>query len=699
MCWYPQDAPGPWGLIRAAAAILICLLILPSSWSTGAADVESTTTSPSEAVKELERLSHFVVPTVESASKYEQPSTRAPALVTVVTEEEIKRYGYRTLADILRSVPSFDMTYDRNYDYVGIRGFNREDYNNRVLLLVDGHRVNNSLSDGAYIDTAFLLDTALIKKVEVVSGPGSVLYGNNAMFGVINVFTRRGAEIHGVEVSGWGGSQNTGQGRITIGDKLTNGMLDGLEFLLSGSIYESSGQKNLFYKEFNTPDFNNGIAENGDDDEYKSMFTSVSYKDTIGLEGGYIWREKGNPTAPGAITDTNSLAYPFGAAFNDPGTRTTDQRAYAALKFTHEFPWELNVSARLYYDWSDFDGAGVFKNPTYVTQTIHNLQTGQWWGSELQVDRLFLDRYRITLGGEYRDDFEQHQQYTSSVTGPLGPLMEQTRQSKGVYLEGDAGLLASTNLHVNAGVRYDKYGDFNGTANPRVALIYSPFEQSTFKAIYGTAFRVPNFYEITLASPTLGLTREKITTYELVYEQGIGDHLRSSVAGFYNDMKDLISLQPDPTIGLSYQNVQGADARGLELALQGNWGGSNGMLARLSYTLQKTRDKTTGEVLTDSPENLVKFNLSVPVWAHKLYASAELQYTGDRKTLAGTEAGDFTVLNLTLFSRNIVKGLELSLSVYNVFDRHYSDPATPFHVQDVIPQDGRLVYGKLTYRF
>jgi iron complex outermembrane receptor protein len=107
----------------------------------------------------------------------------------------------------------------------------------------------------------------------------------------------------------------------------------------------------------------------------------------------------------------------------------------------------------------------------------------------------------------------------------------------------------------------------------------------------------------------------------------------------------------------------------------------------------------TDQILTDSPEHLFKLNLSVPVFQEKLIASAEFQYTSQRATLLGTEAGGFGVVNVTLLSRNLAKGLDLSVSVYNVLDRRYSDPATPFHVQDVIPQDGRLVLGKLTYRF
>jgi len=79
------------------------------------------------------------IPSVYAASKYDQKVTQAPSYVTIITSDEIAAYGYRTLAEILESVPGFYVTYDRNYDYLGVRGFSRPgDYNSRVLLLVDG---------------------------------------------------------------------------------------------------------------------------------------------------------------------------------------------------------------------------------------------------------------------------------------------------------------------------------------------------------------------------------------------------------------------------------------------------------------------------------------------------------------------------------------------------------------------------------
>jgi len=252
-------------------------------------------------------------------------------------------------------------------------------------------------------------------------------------------------------------------------------------------------------------------------------------------------------------------------------------------------------------------------------------------------------------------------------------------------------------------VRYDQYGDFDSTVNPRLALIYNPIGQAVLKAIYGTAFRAPNFFEVTYSDrSTPTLKPETIATYELVYEQGIGNHLRSSVAGFYNQIDDLIFLG-----NLGYQNVSGAEAKGVELSLDAFW--PSGVRGRVSYSFQQTEDSSTGQVLTDSPQNMAKLNLSVPLWKDKIFASLELQYLSQRTTMqfnpttyateAGADTAGYAVVNLTLFSQNLVKGLDFSASIYNLLDQGYSEPSTPQHVQNAIPQDGRAFRIKLTYRF
>src|SRR4029077_19106034 len=115
----------------------------------------------------------------------------------------------------------FYITNDHNYSFVGVRGFSRPgDYNTRLLLLVDGTRINDNIYDEALVEEAFLLDAALIERVEIVRGPGAAVYGNNAFFGVINVITRRGRNLEGGEIALDGGSHESGGGRATYGRRL-----------------------------------------------------------------------------------------------------------------------------------------------------------------------------------------------------------------------------------------------------------------------------------------------------------------------------------------------------------------------------------------------------------------------------------------------------------------------------------------------
>lgn len=628
--------------------------------------------SPDYADMDLSELMKIPVVT---ASKFEQDAAEAPSSITVITSEEIKRYGYRTLADILATVQGFYISYDRNYDYLAASGVNLGDFNSRVLLLVNGHRLNSDLNDSAYIDTTFILDVDLIDRVEIIRGPGSVLYGNNAFFGVINVITREGKQVNGAEVSGTYGSFNTYSGRVTIGTQLTNGF----RLMLSGTLYNSDGPENLFYPQFNTPAQNNGVAHKLDDDGFGSFFGSVGYKD-LTLEGAFIDRQKGNPTAQ------------YDTTFNDPRLRTDDDRSYVTLKYAHNFENDLNASADIYYDRSDFS----IQYPE-VPLLFAEQETGEWAGGEVQLNQKIFDRHILTVGAEYRDDFRQDRKVFEPGTSNIFTDVHSSRRNYGIFAQGE--FVVMTNLHADVGIRYDQYGHFDPSFSPRAAVIYNPFQRSTFKFIYGTAFRDPNFVE--LSDPRFqDIKREKITSYDLVYEQGILPNLSSSVSGYYNHMDDLINFQNG-----TFTNFN-ADTLAMELALEGKW--QNGFQTRLSYTLQHTQNLDTETGLPDSPMQLVKLNAVAPVWRDKLFAGLEVLYTSKRhtvytdfsgQTLAGPDVPGYAVVNLTLFSQNLVKNLEVSASIYNLLDNAYYDPSSSFHLQNAIQQDGRTFRVKITYRF
>ena len=651
-----------------------------------AAPAGNTKQAPDLTQYSLEQLMQIQVPEVETASKFEQKATEAPADTTVITSDEIKKYGWRTLGDLLETVPGFYISNDRDFQFVGVSGVNLGDANSRILLLVNGHRINNDLDDSAPVDTSFILDLDLIDRVEIIRGPGSVLYGNNAFFAVINVITRQGKDINGVEGSGTYGSYDEGSGRATVGGQFTNS----LRFLLSGTIYNNNGVDDLFIPQFQN--INNGIAHHMDADNYQSFFGSVSYWD-LTLEGAYINRQQINPTAV------------QGSSFNNPQLQSIDDRSYVTLNYAHQFGGGWDVLGDLYYDRSekeqDFPLPSSPTPPGAPETTLERLrEAGQWAGSEVQVNKKIFDKDTLTFGGEYRNDFEQNLniQETGATTG--SGSLQTNRQNYAIFGQADVAVL--DNLRLNAGVRYDQYGTYTPNWSPRAALIYNPWQQSTFKFIYGTAFRDPNILELTLARNP-DVKPEKIDSFEFIYEQGINRFLRSSVMAYYNRLDDLIGL------GASGADTNfNAETLGLEPALEAQW---NDFSARLSYSLQRTQNRETGVGLPDSPENMVKLNVSAPLYRDKLFAGLEVLYTSQSKTevysftpaptvTPGPNSPGFAIVNLTLFSHNLfIKNLELSASVYNLFNTKYFEPTSNFHLEPFIQQDGITFRIKATYRF
>lgn len=254
------------------------------------------------------------------------------------------------------------------------------------------------------------------------------------------------------------------------------------------------------------------------------------------------------------------------------------------------------------------------------------------------------------------------------------------------------------------GARYDAYDSFGGTTNPRLAAIYDLTQDTTFKLIYGTAFRAPSAYELyyqdgsQTQKPSLHLDPETITTYEAVVEQQFSREFRGTVTGFYYVMKDLIGQYQDPGDGLLvFRNLEEEEARGVEAALEGRW--DRGWRSRVSYTYAQAWDKATKATLVDSPNHLAKFNLIAPLGHEGLFAGLEVLYDSKSKTLAGSYVDDFVLTNLTLTYVSPSKRVELSASIYNLFDTRYAYPGFGEHAQDALEQDGRTFRVKVTYRF
>jgi outer membrane receptor for ferrienterochelin and colicins len=624
---------------------------------------------------------------VVGASRYEQKLTEAPSFVSIVTKDDIKRFGYRNLNDVLRSIPGVFTSYDRNYNYAGVRGLSPPgDYNTRILLVVDGHRVNNNVYDEAQIGNQFPIDIDLVERVEFVRGPSSSLYGSNAFFGILNVVTRRGGDLEGAELSASAASYQTYKGRATYGRAFSRGP----ELLLSGTASDSQGQ-NLFFPAYDDPATNNGVAVDADGEKFWNAFAKVAWGDFT-LEGVAGSRKKNVPTGA------------YGTTFNDNRTATWDDTYSLDLRYEREFSGGVDVTARLFWDDYHYYGDFVF-DPVLNKDDAK----GKWWGAEIQARKKAWDRHIFTGGVEYRGNTQQDQK--NYDVDPSFVYLDDTRSSYvwSAYLQGEFRLLP--NLILNAGLRYDDYQTFGGNWSPRVGLIWAPWEKTAVKLLYGSAFRIPNVYELYYSdgvalAPNPALNPETIDTYEAVLEQFVelfGVQWKGTAAGYSYKIKDLITAlpyPPDPDNFTQFQNSDTIDAYGVELELDGRI--ASGLGGRASYSYQKSEVQGTEGSLVNSPRSTAKLALFLPVWQQKVSLNPEVQYYSSRKTTPGraTESvGGYTVVNLTLFTQELLKGLELSATAYNLLDKNYADPAGAELTEDVIQQDGLNFRVKATYRF
>jgi len=612
---------------------------------------------------------------VYGASERLQPVTEAPASVSFITAEEIARYGYRTLADILRSVRGMYVTNDRNFSLIGTRGFAKPgDYNSRILLLVNGHRVNDNVFGQAEIGAEFGLDPAMFERVEIIRGPASSIYGDSAFFAVVNVITRTGASLGGGSMTLETGTLGTRLARAAVGHRLANGV----DVALAATYEQSAGVQRLYFPAFDAPATNNGVAEGLDGEGVKQFYGRLAFNG-LTVTGAYGSRQRDVPTAS------------TGTLFNEQEWReqTTDRHTLVDAEYGRSFG-RTRATFRASFDRFSYDGIYPFAGESDQAPALvaRNGVVGTRWSVASGLTRAFRGRQTVRAGVEFIDNMRQDQ--TASYIDPPEVLLDSDRSStqRAVYIQDEIKLARW--LIINAGLRYDGYHEFQ-RVTPRAALIVLPSSKQSVKYLYGSAFRAPNEYELTtvfFGEQVNKLRPEAIGTHELVWERYLNDWLRTSVSTYWYRAHRLITLISDDStfLGVSFVNQGEVRAKGLELEAQMRLKGeSRGFV---SYALQSAVDQETHARLPNSPRHIANARISLPGPTDRSFVSLEGQYLSSRMTLAGSRVSAAATLNVTMI-QPLGRSWELFGGVRNIFDAQYADPASSQHRQDTIPQNGR----------
>lgn len=611
---------------------------------------------------------------VSTASTYSQKLKDAPSSVHVLTAADIKSFGYRTLADVLASMPGLYITNDRSYSYIGVRGFSRPgDFSTRVLILIDGMRANDNIYSQGYIGSESMIDIDLIEKVEFAAGPGASIYGDNAFFGVVNIFTKQASEMLGATATAELGSYQSYRGGIRYGAKLANGA----SVVLSASKLESEGA-DWYYPEYAA------TAKDMDGEQNHKLFSKFNYEG-LALEFGYINRRKSSPTAP------------FLTVFNDDRFEVKDRQLFASATYNAQLSDSLEM--RYHYNYSQFDYDATYPYPNSVN--IDNT-TGKRHIADIRATSTAFSNHKLVAGFEYILDSSLELR-NFDVDPYVEYLNNERRAHKfGLYLQDEYRI--SDQWALNAGVRYDYYQLFGSTVNPRATLIYQPSEQNNFKFIYGRAFRAPNTYETFYGSISSGASQkgnmsldpEVINTFELAWDYIWSQSWRSHVGLFGYDVHQLIGQITDPNDGLLvYVNENNVNVKGIELGLDGSWG--NGLKLKSNVSYQNAREEDTKDWLINSPRVLANLQLSKPLY-QGWQLGTQLHYTSKRLTKGGHNPS-YTVIDANVYRNDVLPGLDVALGVYNILDKDYTDPADISNLQDTIQQNGRMFRLKADYRF
>lgn len=593
--------------------------------------------------------------TVISATESRRALDQAPSIVTVITEKQIRDMGAHTLIKVLESVPGFHVSYPSdvaNGYTLSVRGLKSGESEN-TLLMINGHRVNNPYS-GSW---TFLFDEfplADVRRIEIIRGPGSALYGSNAVVAVISIITREAGDFLDDEVSVSAGNKSTQRGHISVGThgldnhfmlSLDEASTDGARDTVNGDSAGGSGQANFWRRQ-------------------RSGYLSVTGGDW-NLFAMHLTKRRGS-----LLDATNRI---------DTSTDIAIRQSFAGLSWKQDGD-DWDVEWRNDADWFDLDPRWqTFGGPTYQRAPVKNLTlSGQgllrwrgWrnheWTTSLSYEHIRQYDVRNMINGV-------------DVTASLNHNRNAARRVPSMVLQDE--WRPAEQLALTAGMRLERYSDVGNSASPRLAAIWHASPRLDIKVMAARAFRAPNFIELYSANnpSVIGNSQVKPEVMDTL-ETGVSWHddiWRLDGNAFYSRFHQRITrVAPSPVT----VNVGRTDLKGVEIGLRADV--QKDLYGSISYTYQQGESRNGGvkSHLADAPEHLLSASGDMPLpiafLNYPLHLHGDVHWIGPQRRAAGDvrdPVASATLVDFAVRMADKLNGLNASLVVENVFNQRAFSP-------------------------
>ena len=647
----------------------------------------------------LEKLGNIEVTTATR-----QPEKLAESIATtyVITAEQLKAMGARTIYDALLHLPGINFLNNKgNSNRLFFRGAGGE-HSSQIVFMLDGHNLNEPLSGGTLANYYDILPVENIERIEVIQGPVSSLYGANAYLGMINIITRKGEDIEGInsrittEYDRAGHVGNTYN--LLYGDDFTNGWQTSI---------------NLHSLNGNGPERHvdaDAVGRSADADtaqEYYDIYFKAA-NDAFKIKCRYFKRHGGGNFGILGVTGNHDdleteygfldISYVFHAAneLDLEFQAAADQRENDL--FYEFYPPGTIPSTSPLYPWNSY---GILFRAKAKQREYKGEIRGTYHG---------IADHTLALGVNYHHEnlYDQDTENNYSVGYPHGSLddVSQTanwieevrRDSWGIYIHDS--WQATKKLKFILDGRYDHYSDFDSSFNPRVGLSYQITDQYQLTALYGTAYRAPSFagQYVTNNNAYQGnpdLDAEEITTCEIGLRGAVNDKFHFKTTLFRNEMDGLINIAA--TTPRRWENSKDVTSQGIEIELYYNF--TAALRCRANYTyvdLDYENDYPSSFAPRQSGSLNINYRVNDIISANlNTYAQSKGERAADdmRDDMPG-----YMIFNATL-NAELNPYLSLQFSIFNLADKDYAYPAPPHNIPDDFTAPGRSFVLGMTYDF